>query len=98
VVEEAAAGADLLVHDATFADDERGRARSTGHPTAAEAAELAARAGARRLALTHVSARYASDASPLEREAREALADAGSDAEAFVATDGQVVDVPFPDA
>ena len=97
-VETVSEDADLLVHDATFADDERGRARSTGHATAREAAELAARAGARRLALTHVSARYASDASPLEREARGALADAGADAEAFVATDGQVVDVPFPDA
>ena len=98
VVEEASEGADLLVHDATFADDEQGRARSTGHSTAAEAAELAARAGVRRLALTHVSARYASNASPLEREARAALADAGSAAEVFVATDGRVVDVPFPDA
>ena len=98
VIGEASECADLLIHDATFVDDERGRARSTGHSTAVEAAELAARADVRRLALTHVSARYASDASPLEREARAALADAGSDAETFVATDGQVVDVPFPDA
>ena len=97
-VEETAADADLLVHDATFTDDERGRARSTGHSTAREAAELAARAGVSRLALTHVSARYAADASPLGREARAAFDEAGHDGEAFVASDGDVADVPFPDA
>ncbi|MFB6156233.1 MAG: ribonuclease Z [Haloferacaceae archaeon] len=89
----AAERADLLVHDATFADDRRERARSTGHATAREAAAVADRAGARRLALTHVSSRYAGDASRLAREARERF-----DGEAFVPDDGRVVDVPFPDA
>ena len=89
----AAERADLLIHDATFADDEDGRARSTGHATAREAGEIAARAGARRLALTHISSRYAGDASRLAAEAAEAF-----DGESFVASDGQIVDVPYPDA
>jgi ribonuclease BN (tRNA processing enzyme) len=48
-----AAGADLLVLEATFADDEAAAA-ATGHMTAAQAGALAARAGARRLLLTHL--------------------------------------------
>jgi ribonuclease BN (tRNA processing enzyme) len=47
-----AAGADLLVLEATFADDESA-ARAQGHMTAAQAGELATRAGASRLLLTH---------------------------------------------
>ena len=90
---EAAADADLLVHDATFADDEAERARETGHSTAREAGEIAQRAGARRLALTHVSSRYASDASRLRREAAEVF-----DGETTVASDGQVLKVQYPDA
>ncbi len=90
-VREAAEDADLLIHDATFGDDWDERARETGHATAREAGELAARAGAERLALTHVSSRYAGDASRLAREASEEFEDA------FVAEDGLEVDVPFPE-
>jgi ribonuclease Z len=84
-------GADLLVHDATFGDDWAERARETGHSTAREAGELASEAGAKRLALTHVSSRYAGDVSRLASEAREAFDGA------FVAEDGQRVDVPYPE-
>jgi ribonuclease BN (tRNA processing enzyme) len=48
-----AAGADLLVLEATFADDEAA-AREHGHMTAGQAGELAARASAGTLLLTHL--------------------------------------------
>ena len=91
-VAEAADGADLLIHDATFGDEYADRAVETGHSTAREAAEIAAGAGVSRLALTHISSRYAGDASALAREAREAF-DGGVD----VAHDGLEIEVPYPD-
>jgi ribonuclease Z len=51
-------GADLLVHEATFSDEEAGRARETGHSTAREAAEIAKEADVKLLALNHVSPRH----------------------------------------
>jgi len=54
--------ADLLVHEATFLDEEADRARATGHSTAADAARLARKAAVRLLALTHVSSRHTAGA------------------------------------
>jgi ribonuclease Z len=84
--------ADLLVHDATFANDRVDRARKTAHSTAEQAAEIARRAEAVRLALTHISSRYAGDVSTHLREARDAF-----DGEVFVPDDGELVEVPYPD-
>jgi ribonuclease Z len=53
-----AEGVDALVIEATFLEEKRDLARRTGHLTAREAALLAHDAGARRLILTHISARY----------------------------------------
>lgn len=56
------AGCDCLIFDATFAEEHADRARTVGHSTAEGAARLARNAGAKRLILTHFSARYADDA------------------------------------
>lgn len=87
---EHARGADLLVHEATFGDEEAERAVETGHSTAREAATIARDAGARRLVITHFSARYSRDASALDREAKEVFRDT------VVGKDGMEIDVPFP--
>jgi ribonuclease Z len=91
-IAEAARGADLLVHEATFSEEEADKAKQTGHSTAAAAAIIARDAAVRRLVLTHISARYT-------REAPELVAEAQTIFPAtIVARDGLIVDVPFPDA
>jgi ribonuclease Z len=67
---ELAAGADLVLCEATFLDGERQLAQDYGHLTAGQAAAIAREAGARRLVLTHFSARYPD----LERHRAEAAA------------------------
>ncbi len=54
----AAKGADLLIHEATYADREKRLARERMHSTALEAAQIAKKAGVKELVLIHLSARY----------------------------------------
>jgi ribonuclease Z len=84
---EAAADADLLVHEATFLEEERDRARETAHSTAADAAGIAREAGVELLALTHLSNRYSGrDAAD---EARAVFPDT------VVPRDFDIIDLPF---
>jgi ribonuclease Z len=86
---EAAREADVLVHEATFATEERERAEDTLHATAADAAELARGAGVRMLALTHLSNRYFGP--EIAREARAVFP------ETVVPRDFDIIDVRFPE-
>ena len=91
-VRAAALGANLLVHEATFTDEEGERARETRHSTAREAGEVAAQAGALRLALTHFSARYSELPNRLAGEARKAFR-----GEVIAAEDGLEIELPLLD-
>ena len=55
---ELAAGADLLIHESTFAHAEAAMAFARQHSTSTMAAQTALAAGARQLVLTHLSPRY----------------------------------------
>lgn len=83
----AAEGADLLVHEATFTEEERDRALQTGHSTARQAALLAEEAGVRMLALTHLSTRYGGR--EIKDEARAVFANT------VVPRDFDVIEIPF---
>jgi len=87
----AAEDADLLVHDATFSDADAERARQTAHSTAGDAGRIASDAGAKRLALTHISSRYGGHTGELKADAEDAF-----DGETLLAHDGLTVDVPLP--
>ncbi len=86
---DAAKGADLLVHEATFSQEDAARARETGHSTAQEAATIAREAGVKRLVLTHISPRYSREAPELVAEARAVFP------ETLIARDGMELEVPF---
>ncbi len=85
----AAHQADVLVHEATFAEEEHERALATGHSTARQAAQLALDAEVRMLALTHPSSRYAGG--ELREEARAVFAATESP------RDFDTIEVPHPE-
>ncbi len=85
----AAADADLLIHDASFSEEEVQRAADTGHSTVAQAAAVAKEAHVKLLALVHISSRY--HVGKVLEEAREVY-------EPTVAPkDFDVVEIPFPE-
>jgi ribonuclease Z len=85
----AAHRADLLIHEATFAEEDRDRAAETGHSTAAQAAALALEAEVGLLALTHLSSRH--PAAVLRDEARAIFP------ETVLPRDFDQVEIPFPE-
>lgn len=86
---EAARGAQLLVHDASFAEEEAQRAADTGHSTVGQAAAVAREAGVGMLALVHVSSRY--HVGKVLEEAREVFP------AAIAPRDFDLVEIPFPE-
>ncbi|WP_380166859.1 ribonuclease Z [Jannaschia sp. R86511] len=83
-----AEGVDLLLVESTFLHADAGLAERYGHLTARQAGELAARAGARRLVLTHFSQRYGESGEPFRAEA------AALHEDVVAAEDGMRVAVP----
>jgi ribonuclease Z len=85
----AAADADLLIHDASFAEEEVQRAAETGHSTVGQAAAVAAEAHAKLLALVHISSRY---------HVGKVIEEAKNIFEPTIAPkDFDVVELPFPE-
>ena len=81
--------ADVLIHEATFCEDERDRARETGHSTARQAARTAKEADVKLLALTHLSTRY------FPREVRDEAREIFENT--VVPRDFDAIEVPFPE-
>ena len=82
--------ADVLVHESTFAKNEAKMAHNYYHSTSLQAAEVAKQAGAKKLLLTHISARYTGKAAyQLAYQVRDVVPDTR------VVNDFDVIDVPF---
>ena len=67
-----AANADILIIDSTYSSKLKDKAFEHGHLTALEAAQIASKAGVKKLILTHFSARY-KNTLELEEDARTAF-------------------------
>ncbi len=86
-----AANADLVIHDSTFDDVLGEKAELDGHSTPSQAGQQAKKAKAKKLVLTHISARYA-DAGLLLEQARKVFKNA------LVAEDFLELELPLPDS
>lgn len=87
---EFAAGADLLIHDATLDDELAERAEEDAHSTPSQAAENAKKARVKQLVLTHISARY-EDTNVLLEQAKKVFKNTG------VAEDFMKMEIPLSD-
>jgi ribonuclease Z len=85
----AAADAELLIHDASFAEEEVQRAAETGHSTVGQAAAVAAEAHVKLLALVHISSRY--HVGKVLEEAQEVHPDT------VAPRDFDTIEIPFPE-
>ena len=85
----AAADADLLIHDASFSEEEVQRAADTGHSTVGQAAAVAREAHVKMLALVHISSRY--HVGTVLDEARE------SSSPTVAPRDFDLIEIPFPE-
>ncbi len=83
--------ADLLVFESTYSEGDRKKAEEHMHSTSTDAAKIASSAGAKMLALTHLSARY-NDPTVILREAQRFHQNV------IIAEDMDVIEVPYPDS
>lgn len=82
--------ADVLVHESTFNKDEEKMAKAYYHSTSHQAAQVALEANAKKLILTHISARYLTgDIIQLENEAKEIFRNTK------IVKDMEIVEIPF---
>ncbi len=86
---EIARGAELLIHDASFAEEEAQRAAETGHSTVGQAAAVAKEAGVKLLALVHISSRY--HVGKVLEEAQEVYE------HVIAPRDFDLIEIPFPE-
>jgi len=88
------AHADLVIHDAQYTPEEYQAKKNWGHSHFTYVVEVAAAAGARRLALTHHDpAHDDAQVAELERQARAVAAQRGADMEILCAYEGYACDL-----
>ncbi len=90
-IKNEAKDADLLIHDATFTEQEKERAKETKHSTAKEAAEVAKEMNTKLLCLFHLSSRYSKNFHPLLNEAKEIFE------KTLVPKDFTELTIPYPE-
>ncbi|MDR7667169.1 ribonuclease Z [Methanosarcina sp. Z-7115] len=86
---EASRGADVLIHDGSFADEMADWAQESKHSTAGEVAALAKEADVKKLILTHISSRYTDDAEPILTDSKKIFENV------IVAEDLMEIEIPY---